>query len=223
MSDLAPISLPATPDAWAAWLDERGHGSLRTAADQITALKVADPGDPAILQLWNDASIALANAFAVTSLMASVHSDPAVIELAEAIEVDARRFSSDLFLDRAVRELLASVRDAPLDGGARRMLDDALRSFRRSGVELDDDTRDRLRGLNERETELGQAFSRNIRDGRREAVVPVSALEGLPADFVEAHPADDDGLVRITTEYPDVHPFLTHSRDAVAGRAVALD
>jgi thimet oligopeptidase len=223
MSDLAPISLPATPDAWAAWLDERGHGSLRTAADQITALKVADPGDPAILQLWNDASIALANAFAVTSLMASVHSDPAVIELAEAIEVDARRFSSDLFLDRAVRELLASVRDAPLDGGARRMLDDALRSFRRSGVELDDDTRDRLRGLNERETELGQAFSRNIRDGRREAVVPVSALEGLPADFVEAHPADDDGLVRITTEYPDVHPFLTHSRDAEARRAVAME
>jgi thimet oligopeptidase len=223
MSDLAPISLPATPDAWAAWLDERGHGSLRTAADQITALKVADPGDPAILQLWNDASIALANAVAVTSLMASVHPDPAVIELAEAIEVDARRFSSDLFLDRAVRELLASVRDAPLDGGARRMLDDALRSFRRSGVELDDDTRDRLRGLNERETELGQAFSRNIRDGRREAVVPVSALEGLPADFVEAHPADDDGLVRITTEYPDVHPFLTHSRDAEARRAVAME
>jgi thimet oligopeptidase len=223
MSDLAPISLPATPDAWAAWLDERGHGSLRTAADQITALKVADPGDPAILQLWNDASIALANAFAVTSLMASVHPDPAVIELAEAIEVDARRFSSDLFLDRAVRELLASVRDAPLDGGARRMLDDALRSFRRSGVELDDDTRDRLRGLNERETELGQAFSRNIRDGRREAVVPVRALEGLPADFVEAHPADDDGLVRITTEYPDVHPFLTHSRDAEARRAVAME
>ena len=223
MSDLAPISLPTTPDGWADWLQERGRGSLRTAADQIAALKVASTGDTAILQLWNDASIALANAFAVTSLMSSVHPDPAVVELAEAIEVEARRFSSDLYLDRAVFDQLAGVRQEPLDEGARRMLGDALRSFRRSGVDLDEDTRDRLRGLNERETELGQAFARNIRDGRREALVPASALEGLPPDFVEAHPADDEGKVRITTEYPDVHPFLTHSRDPEARRAVAME
>jgi thimet oligopeptidase len=223
MSDLAPISLPATPDAWAPWLEERGRGSLRTAADEIAALKVATPGDTAILQVWNDASIALANAFAVTSLMSSVHPDPALIELAEAIEVDARRFSSDLFLDRAVHDQLASIRDEPLDDGASRMLADALRSFRRSGVELDDATRDRLRSLNERETALGQAFARNIRDGRREALVPATALDGMPADFIASHPADADGLVRITTEYPDVHPFLTHSRDADARRAVAME
>jgi thimet oligopeptidase len=223
MSDLAPISLPTTADGWPAWVEERGRGSLRTAADAIAALKVASPEDTAILQLWNDAGIALANAFAVTSLMSSVHPDPAVIELAEAIEVEARRFSSDLYLDREVYERLTSIRPEPLDPGARRMLADALRSFRRSGVDLDEETRERLRGINERETELGQAFSRNIRDGRRETLVPASALEGLPADFVEAHPADDEGRVRITTEYPDVHPFLTHSRDADARRAVAVE
>jgi len=223
MTVLEPLALPSTPDGWSAWLEERGRGSLRTAADQIAALKDSRPGDTAILQVWNDASVRLANAFAVTSLMSSVHPDPEVIELAEAIEVEARRFGSDLHLDRAVHELLGSVDQEALDAGERRMLSDALRSFRRAGVELDDQTRDRLRGLNERETELGQAFSRNIRDGRREALVPATALEGLPADFVEAHPADDEGRVRITTEYPDVHPFLTHSRDADARRAVAME
>jgi len=223
MTVLEPLALPSTPAGWSAWLEERGRGSLRTAADQIAALKDSRPGDTAILQVWNDASVRLANAFAVTSLMSSVHPDPEVIELAEAIEVEARRFGSDLHLDRAVHELLGSVDQEALDAGERRMLSDALRSFRRAGVELDDQTRDRLRGLNERETELGQAFSRNIRDGRREALVPATALEGLPADFVEAHPADEEGRVRITTEYPDVHPFLTHSRDADARRAVAME
>ena len=223
MTAREPIDLPTTPEAWRPWLEERGRGSLRMAADEIAALKTARAGDTAILQVWNDASIALANAFAVTSLMSSVHPDPEMIELAEAIEVEARRFSSDLYLDRAVFDRLSSIRPEPLDPGARRMLADALRSFRRSGVELDDDTRGRLRELNERETELGQAFSRNIRDGRREALVPAAALDGLPADFVAAHPADDKGLVRITTEYPDVHPFLTHSRDADARRAVAME
>jgi len=223
MSALEPIALPASPDGWTAWLDARGRGSLRSAADEIAALKTAHPGDTAILQLWNDASIALANSFAATSLMSSVHPEADLIELAEQIEVEARRFSSDLYLDRAVFAQLSSVRQDPLDAGARRMLVDALRAFRRSGVELDEGTRDRLRDLNERETELGQAFARNIRDGRREALVPASALVGLPADFVEAHPADDQDRVRITTEYPDVHPFLTHSRDADARRAVATE
>jgi thimet oligopeptidase len=223
MTALEPIALPTTPDGWAGWLEERGRASLRSAADEIAALKTAHPGDTAILQVWNDAGIALANAFAATSLMSSVHPAAELIELAEQIEVEARRFSSDLYLDRAVFEQLSSVRQDPLDAGARRMLVDAMRSFRRSGVQLDEATRDRLRALNERETELGQAFARNIRDGRREALVPASALEGLPADFVEAHPADDQGRVRITTEYPDVHPFLTHSRDADARRAVATE
>jgi thimet oligopeptidase len=223
MTDLEPISLPTSADGWAGWLEERGRGSLRAAADEVAALKTAPPGHTAILQVWNDACIALANAFAATSLMSAVHPDHAVVELAEALEVEVRRFSDDLRLDRAVHQQLASVRRDPLDAGSRRMLDDALRGFRRGGVALDDADRDRLRDLNERETALGQAFGRNIREGRREARVPAAALAGLPEDFVESHPVDEDGLVRISTEYPDVHPFLAHSRDADARRAVARE
>ena len=145
MTELEPITLPQTPDDWTNWLEERGRGSLRTAADQVAALKTAPAEDTAILQLWNDAGIALANAFAATSLLSSVHPDPAVIELAEAIEVEARRFSSDLHLDHEVFDQLSGIRTEPLDAGARRVLEDALRSFRRGGVALDEPTRARLR------------------------------------------------------------------------------
>jgi len=223
MTALSPLALPTRDEDWAGWLDERGRGSLRSAGDQIAALKVADGGDTAILQLWNDASISLANASAITSLLSSVHPNAAVIELAEAIEVEVRRFTSDLLLDRAVFDQLSSLAQEHLDAGARRVLQDALRSFRRSGVDQDDPTRERLRELNERETELSQGFSRNIRDGRRTARVPATALDGLPEDFIAEHPADDDGLVAITTEYPDVIPFMTYSRDAEARRAVAME
>jgi len=104
-----PISLPASPDGWMEWLEERGRGSLRTAGDQVAALKEAEPADAAILQVWNDAAIALANAFAVTSLMSSVHPDPEVIATAETIEAEARRFSSDLHLDKDVFDQLSSA------------------------------------------------------------------------------------------------------------------
>jgi len=220
---LEPLALPTAPESWAGWLDERARGSLRTAADQVAALKTARPGDTAILQLWNDACVSIANASAVTGLLSSVHPDSAVIDLAEEIEIEVQRFSNDLMLDRDTFDQLASLREDPLDDGARRVLADTLRSFRRAGVDQDEPTRARIRELNGLESELSQAFSRNIRDGRRVARVPAAALAGLPADFVAEHPADTDGLVAITTEYPDVHPFMTYSQDADARRQVALE
>ncbi|MFL6023519.1 MAG: M3 family metallopeptidase, partial [Marmoricola sp.] len=223
MTMLSPLSLPTRDEDWAGWLDERGRGSLRTAADQVAALKTAPSGDAAILGLWNDASISLSNASAVTSLLSSVHPDADVIELAEAIEVELRRFTSDLLLDREVFDQLSSIAEDGLDQGARRVLRDALRSFRRAGVDQEEGTRERLRELNERETELSQAFSRNIRDGRRTARVAPDSLAGLPEDFVAEHQPGDDGLVAITTEYPDVIPFMTYSRDAAARQAVAME
>ncbi len=71
------------------------------------------------------------------------------------------------YLDADVFAQLSSLDEDRLDAGARRVLDDALRDFRRAGVDRDDETRERLRELNRRESELAQAFSRDIRDGRR--------------------------------------------------------
>ena len=53
--------------------------------------------------------------------------------------------------------------------------------------------------------------------------VPVESLDGLPADYIEAHPAGDDGLVTITTDYPDAVPFRMFSRDAEARRALLIE
>ena len=36
----------------------------------------------------------------------------------------------------------------------------------------------------------------------------------MPQDWIDAHPADDDGLVTVTTDYPDVVPFRTFAKDA---------
>ncbi len=52
--------------------------------------------------------------------------------------------------------------------------------------------------------------------------VPVSSLDGLPADYTEAHRPDEDGLVTITTDSPDAVPFRKFSRDAHARRALLM-
>lgn len=216
---LSALVLPHTD--WLGWLGHRGDGQLATARERVAAAVALPPGDPEILQLFNQASIALRNAGSVAGLLSSVHPDAAVIERAEALEIEVQRFSTDLYLDPAIYAAISSVAADGLDADARRLQAKVAQSFRRSGVDRDESVRQRVRELEATLTELGQTFSRNIRDGRSETRVPATALDGLPDDFAQSHPADPDGLVTITTEYPDVMPFLAFATDAAARRAVA--
>lgn len=220
-TELRPLRLPAEDGDWLEWVTRRAEQGLSDAGNDVSALKSAAAGDGAILQAWNAVQIALSGVSAMSSLLSVVHPDAAVMESAESFELEARRFSTDLYLDAKVFEQLSSLEGSPLGEAAGRVLEDALRAFRRSGVDRDDETRERLRDLNRRESELSQAFSRGIRDGRRTTSVPVAALAGLPDDYTAEHPEDDRGQVEISTDYPDTLPFLTHARDPAVRRAVA--
>ncbi len=220
-TNLEPLALPTEDGAWLDWVTQHGSTGLSDAGIEVAALKSAPAGDGAILQVWNDLQIALSGVFSVSSLMSAVHPDARVQEAAESFEIEARTFSTDLYLDAEVYAQLSSLEPTALGEGASRVLEDALRSFRRSGVDRDDKTRERLRELDRRAGELSQTFSRGIRDGRLTTSVSATALDGLPEDYVSDHPVGDDGQVEISTDYPDTLPFLIHARDPEVRRTVA--
>ena len=209
----APLALPA-PDGYGDWLSRRCDEHLdrtRALVDEFRAMSGAAAAS--VLDAWNDVHVSLGNVFSAASLFANVHPDEPVRSQAEAAEQDAHRLLTDLSLDRGVYEVLAAVDPEPLDTVARRMLEKSLLDFRRSGVDRDDETRDRLRRLAERQTEVGQTFSKNIREGVRRLRVEPERLAGLPDDFVSGHPKGEDGLVELTTEYPDYVPVMTFADD----------
>jgi thimet oligopeptidase len=170
-------------------------------------------------------NLALSNAFATASLVQSVHPDAALRDQAEQAEVEAQRLQTDLSLDRELYDLMvvddAEQRTSGLDDDAERVRNFALRDFRRAGVDRDEETRDRLRAINERETELGQKFERNIREDDTTVKLRPEQLDGLPQDWVDAHEVGDDGLVELTLDYPDVVPMLQFATDREARLAIA--
>ena len=125
---------------------------------------------------------------------------------------------TDRGLDRALFEVVEATDPAGLDAAATRMREHVLRDFRRSGVDQPDEVRARLREISERLTVLEQDFARIIRDDVRSIRVTADRLAGLPDDFVAGHPTDADGLVTVTTDYPDYMPFRTFASDADARR-----
>jgi len=215
VSEPHPLYLPG--DNWHDWLAGRIDALLDEARERLAMLKDGtERTTTEVLGLWNDADIALGNADAVTSVLSEVHPDTDVRTLAEQRAQDVDRLRTDRGLDRALFEVLDGTDPTGLDEQASRFREHVLRDFRRAGVDKDDDVRARLRAISERLTVLDQDFSRIIRDDVRSIRVVPEALAGLPDDYVAAHQPDDDGLVTITTDYPDLVPFRTFATDAAA-------
>jgi thimet oligopeptidase len=217
------LSLPSAD--WEGWLASRCDGQLAAARRLTAVLKDRPEGRNGrqAMALWNDLNLALRNAFAVASLLSNVHPDEAVRTRAEQAEQDASRVQTETELDRDLYDVLAGVDPGELDEDARRVHTLAVRDFHRAGVDQDEAVRARLRRLAERKTEVEQEFAKNIRDDVRSVRVAPAALDGLPRDFVEAHPPGEDGLVEITTEYPDYVPVMTFCRDRDARAALVTE
>ncbi|MEU7143424.1 M3 family metallopeptidase [Nocardia sp. NPDC046473] len=212
-----PLALPS--DDWSEWLDGYVRGRLRTASATLRRLADGTRRDTAdVLILWNDADIALRGAESAALFFVEVHPDPEVRGLAEKLVQEVDRVKTDRGLDRALYEIVAATDSTGLAEVAARLRDHVLRDFRRSGVDRDDRTRARLRDISERLTELTQDFGRAIRDDVRSIRLAPEQLDGLPADFIAAHPPAADGLVTVTTDYPDFRPFRTFARDGAARR-----
>ncbi|PFG31908.1 M3 family metallopeptidase [Paramicrobacterium agarici] len=217
-----PLALPRSATDWPAFISDGADSALATGRDVVERLKDGAARTPLeVLELWNDAERVISTASGFTSLFAEVHPDPSVRELSEEKSQAIIAFLTERGQDRELYGVLASVDTAELDAEAARLLEHVLRDFRRSGVDRDGATRARLTEISERSTIVGQRFSRTIRDDVRSLQLRPEQLDGLPEDYRNEHPADADGLVTITTDYPDTIPFLTFATDRDARHAVS--
>lgn len=200
----------------------RCEARLDDARAQLAALESAPPAEPLeLLRAVDEMHFVLGNAASEVGVLKEVHPDLAAREACEAIQVQATQLAVRIAQSRPVYDALRAIDASRLDETARRALELTLRDMRRAGVALDQARRAKAQELRTRITTLSQAYGRNIRDDVRTVELPERALEGLPADYRAAHPADARGTVAVTTDPPDMSPLMAYSSDAAARRALA--
>ena len=187
-----------------------------TLREHLTALETFS-GTPTVdkyLESVNSLSVSLNNIANASQVLASVHPDEAVRNAADACEQLLSGLSTDISLSRPIYDATSQVDLADVDDETRHAVNKALLSFRLSGVDKDDATRQRIRDLNEELVAIGQDFDRNIRDDVRYLELDsIDDLAGLPADYIAAHQPDDSGVIRISTQYPDFFPFMSYAEN----------
>jgi thimet oligopeptidase len=203
---------------------ERNRARLARAEAQLLKIGNAKPPftDANVLRPFNDIGIEVSSAASECGLMAEVHPDAEVRGAADTVIQELSAFTTRLGQDRPLYEALGRVDGASVDPVARRVVELARRDMRRTGIELAPADQEQVRAVRAELVKVEQEFAKNIRDDVSEVALEPTQLEGMPADYIAAHPIDPNGKVHITTNYPDLIPFMTYAKDESARRELAV-
>jgi peptidyl-dipeptidase Dcp len=121
-----------------------------------------------------------------------------------------------VYLNRALYERFAAVDTAGLDAESARLVEEYLKEFRQSGIQLDDAGQDRLRSLNAELSRLGTEFGQRVKEAMKSAALLLDTaddLAGLPDDEIAsaaeaARVAGHDGKFLLTLIQPSNQPAL---------------
>ena len=206
--------LAATPQDF----ESACQSDLNAAKADVARLKAMKaPRDPiAAMELLDDAGLVLSSAGSRAGLGHEVSPVEAVRKASEKCESDVSDYSTELSLDRGLYDALSALDPSKFDTDTKYYWEKTLRDFRRAGVDRDEATRAKVKELNDELVKIGQEFARNIAQGVLTLELDPADLDGLPADFVRAHPAGANGKVTLKTDNTDYVPFMRYAKNEKA-------
>jgi thimet oligopeptidase len=166
-----------------------------------------------------------------SGVMFMVHPLAAVRDVTQELSQVIGAEGVALSLNREVYQALAAIDASAEDAATQYYLERILLGYRLSGVDKDDATRERIRALADKMTELSMIFSRTVQDDvRKIEVADANDLLGLPEDYLARHGVraveggglEADGPVVLTTDPPEMAPVMSYAASPALRRRMYL-
>lgn len=153
----------------------------------------------------------------------AAHSNDAIREVARTVAPELSAHRDDINLNLDLYERVKAVYDEweqlGLDGEQLRLLEETHKTYVRSGINLDDESRARVREINSELAELSQRFGQNLLEETNDFELHVTDranLGDLPEALVaaaamEAERRGHEGGWSFTLQRPSINPFLQYS------------
>jgi len=196
---------------------KRAEAALEAVARMPAGLRTFDNTPWALDQIGAD----LSDQTASDTFLKYVSVSSGTREAGNVCETLLGQFSVDMYsredLYRALKEYQA--KGEALTGESKRLVDKELLDFKRSGLELPKEERQKVLDLRKKLVELEATFGKNINEYKDFALFAESELDGLPEDFV-ARLEKVDGKFKVGLDYPDYFPFMENSTNPAARRVM---
>ncbi len=140
--------------------------------------------------------------------MAYVSPDAALRERGSQAEEDVRNWLIGLTKREDLYKAVKAYADTEpkLEGEQKRLLDHTLRDYRRAGMDLSAEDREKLKAIEIETNKLSLEFEKNIRDDDTKVPLLEEELKGMSEDYLKAQPKVA-GLYMIGMEYPSFLPI----------------
>ncbi|RCK60634.1 Saccharolysin [Candida viswanathii] len=123
---------------------------------------------------------------------------------------------------KVFQKLFDSVKDdAELDAESKRYLEKTITSFKRNGLALPKETRDKVKKLQVDLNNLRVQFSKNLNEDKGFILFTREELDGIPEDTINQY-EEVDGKLKVTFKYPDIFPIFKHANVASTRKAANI-
>jgi peptidyl-dipeptidase Dcp len=213
-----PFGLPPFADIDDAHYAEAVDAGLAEHLAEIQA--IVDNPEPATFdntaQAMERSGRLLDRAAASFFTLVSADASDAIRKLETELSPRFAAHQDAVYLNRALYERFDAVDTGGLDAESVRLVEEYLKEFRQSGIQLDDAGQDRLRSLNAELSRLGTEFGQRVKEAMKSAALlldSVDDLAGLPGDEIAsaaeaARVAGHDGKFLLTLIQPSNQPAL---------------
>jgi peptidyl-dipeptidase Dcp len=213
-----PFGLPPFADIDDAHYAEAVDAGLAEHLAEIQA--IVDNPEPATFdntaQAMERSGRLLDRAAASFFTLVSADASEAIRKLETELSPRFAAHQDAVYLNRALYERFDAVDTGGLDAESVRLVEEYLKEFRQSGIQLDDAGQDRLRSLNAELSRLGTEFGQRVKEAMKSAALlldSVDDLAGLPGDEIAsaaeaARVAGHDGKFLLTLIQPSNQPAL---------------
>ena len=148
--------------------------------------------------------------------LVSADASDAIRELETTLSPRFSAHQDAVYLNRGLFERFAAISTDQLDAESARLVEEYLKEFRQSGIQLDGTGQDRLKAVNAELSRLGTEFGQRVKEAMKSGALlldDAAELAGLPADDVAsageaARAAGHAGKFLLTLIQPSNQPAL---------------
>ncbi len=213
-----PYGLPPFTGISTEHYAEAIEAGLTTHLSEIA--RITDNPEPATLEntavAMERSGLLLNRAAAAFFTLVSADASDAIKALEIEISPKLSAHQDAVYMNRALYERFAALDSTVLDAESSRLVQEYLKEFRQSGIQLDDAGQTRLRDVNAELSRLGTEFGQRVKEAMKSAALlldDASDLAGLPAEAITgaaeaAKSAGHEGKYLLTLIQPSNQPAL---------------
>ena len=187
--------------------------SLATVQAAVHKLEKQKPG-PRWLAAFDDINALTDDLSGPIYVLTNLHPDKPMRDASEACELRWQDFASTFGQNEKL--YVAAGQFKARDAVDRELLKNTLQGFEDAGVSLPPVQRQRAKAIQDRITELGQNFDKNIRDAGVKVAFTEAELKGVPDGVWNNAKRDTEGRVLLGLDYPTYGPVLDQAQSGAA-------